>query len=211
MAKAKLYYIHDPMCSWCWGFAPVWQRVHKHLSDHLSDSVTIQYLLGGLAPDTDEFMSTSMQASIKENWYRIKEEIPGTRFNFEFWQKCKPRRSTYPACRAVIAAGMQRPSLSRNMINAIQQAYYVEAKNPSDIDVLIELAENVGLKRETFISDIKSEACQRQLSDEIRSSRKLGINSFPSLVLRQHDVLTRIPVDYTDSDQLLRTIMSSLK
>ncbi|MEI5495541.1 DsbA family protein, partial [Pseudomonas aeruginosa] len=23
MAKARLLYVMDPMCSWCWGFAPV--------------------------------------------------------------------------------------------------------------------------------------------------------------------------------------------
>jgi hypothetical protein len=34
---------------------------------------------------------------------RIERSVPGTKFNFEFWSRCRPRRATYPACRAVIA------------------------------------------------------------------------------------------------------------
>ena len=44
--QATLYYVHDPMCSWCWGFAPVWQEVRERLTD---SPVQVKYLLGGLA------------------------------------------------------------------------------------------------------------------------------------------------------------------
>ncbi|MEF1187337.1 DsbA family protein, partial [Vibrio sinaloensis] len=27
MTKAKLYYVYDPMCSWCWGYKPTWRAV----------------------------------------------------------------------------------------------------------------------------------------------------------------------------------------
>ena len=45
----------------------------------------------------------------KSNWKRIQEVIPGTKFNYDFWTLCEPKRSTYPSCRAVICAKNQNP------------------------------------------------------------------------------------------------------
>ena len=165
---ATLYYIHDPMCSWCWGFRPVWDQVQ----DELQDKVHIQYVLGGLAPDTDQPMPADMQVSIRSNWQRIQREIPGTEFNYDFWTICQPRRSTYPSCRAVIAGKMQQPLLEKELILAIQQAYYLDAKNPSDDDVLLKLAGDTGLNTDTFLRDYKSSRCRNALAKELLLARK---------------------------------------
>ena len=109
---STLIYVHDPMCSWCWSFSPVWRAVKKGLDDNIE----IQYLLGGLAPDSHEPMPKDMQQSIRSTWQRIQQEVPGTEFNFDFWEKCQPRRSTYPACRAIIACRKQQPNLEEDML-----------------------------------------------------------------------------------------------
>ena len=169
------------MCSWCWGFRPVWTQVQLALAD----KVDIQYILGGLAPDTDQPMPESMQQTISETWKRIQAEIPGTEFNFDFWSRCSPRRSTYPACRAIIASRMQRPELEGEMLKAIQHAYYLQAKNPSELSVLVSLAEQLGLDTQQFSDDMQSEVCQDVLLKEIELCRDIGVHSFPSLVLKQ--------------------------
>jgi len=55
---AVLYYIHDPMCSWCWAFRPVWSAVQAQLPE----SLQVKYLLGGLAPDSALPMEAATQA-----------------------------------------------------------------------------------------------------------------------------------------------------
>ena len=92
-------------------------------------------MLGGLAKDSDEPMPTQTRSYVIENWRRIEQTVPGTVFNYDFWQSCQPRRSTYPACRAVIAARQQgdpADKLDRAMAEAIQDAYYRRARNLSD-------------------------------------------------------------------------------
>jgi len=64
-----LYYIHDPMCSWCWGFKPVW----KALQLHLPDSIQVEYVVGGLAPDSSIPMPVEQQAMIKAHWHAIEK------------------------------------------------------------------------------------------------------------------------------------------
>ncbi len=198
-----LYYVHDPMCSWCWGFRPVWTQVQQALNG----IVNIQYVLGGLAPDTDQPMPENMQRSIRDSWQKIQQEIPGIEFNYDFWSVCKPRRSTYPACRAVIASKMQLPQAEKEMILAIQQAYYLDAKNPSDDDVLIQLADDIGLNTDTFVSDFKSSTCRNELEREMLLTRNLHVSSFPSLVLSQAGKDTTIHIDYNNSDEIIKQIL----
>jgi putative protein-disulfide isomerase len=203
---ATLYYIHDPMCSWCWGFRPVWNQVQ----DELQDKLHIQYVLGGLAPDTDQPMPANMQVSIRSNWQRIQREIPATEFNYDFWTICQPRRSTYPSCRAVIACKMQQPLLEKDMILAIQQAYYLDARNPSDENVLIQLADDIGLNIDSFVCDFNSKTCNKELERELLLARKLYASSFPALVLSQGSTDNAIHIDYNNSENIIEQIFKKL-
>ena len=196
---ATLYYIHDPMCSWCWGFASVWKQMRSQIYTHLQDQLTISHVLGGLAPDTDQLMPGKMQNIIRNHWRKIQQQIPGTVFNYDFWKQCQPRRSSYPACRAIIACGMQQAELKNQMIIAIQHAYYLEAKNPSDEKVLISLAEKLGLDVRAFVRDLNGNECNKKLENEILLSEKLGATSFPTLILSRNNSRNKIPIDYLSS------------
>lgn len=201
-----LYYVHDPMCSWCWGFRPVWEAVQQALSGNVS----IQYVLGGLAPDTQQAMPETMQRTIQETWRRIQQEIPGTVFNYDFWTDCQPRRSTYAACRAVIAAGFQGEHYEQMMLLAIQQAYYLQAKNPSDEKQLIQLSADIGLDVKQFEDELYSRSCEKALNSELQFASRLGVSSFPSLVLSRNEANTLININYTSSDLIVSEVLECL-
>ena len=205
--NTKLIYVHDPMCSWCWGFADTYQQ----LVEQLPDEVEVKRLLGGLAPDTDQPMPESMQQMLQQTWQRIEQTIPGTHFNFDFWTQCEPRRATYPACRAVIAAREQGEQYDTMMTGAIQQAYYQQAKNPSDNKTLIELADGLGLDKNRFEQVLVARETQQQLLDEIATAREMGMDSFPSLLLDHHGRLEPVLVNYTDADAMIKQIESSFQ
>ncbi|GAA0421374.1 DsbA family protein [Cocleimonas flava] len=197
-----LYYVHDPMCSWCWGFSPTWSKIRTQLPDNIE----VKYLLGGLAPDSDEPMPEQMQEAIAGYWKRIQQHIPGTEFNFDFWQECEPRRSTYPSCRAVIAARKQKPEIEREMIDAIQKAYYLNAKNPSNDETLIDIAESLGLDKEAFSADLNSAKTQQQLEEEMTFARQIGAQGFPSMMLEIEGRYEYLPLDYNDSSKTLELL-----
>ena len=203
----QLIYVHDPMCSWCWGFRPAFER----LCAQLPAQIQVRWLLGGLARDSDEPMPSEMQARLQETWRCIQQRIPGTRFNFAFWHECQPRRSTWPACRAVIAARSLDASLQGPMVLAIQHAYYLEARNPSDADTLIALAEQLGLPGGRFARLLERPDTQAALLAEIARARQLGAGSFPSLRLQTGRGHWPVPVDYTDADAMLATIQTLLE
>ena len=202
----RLIYVHDPMCSWCWGFRPNFLA----LCEQLPEQVAVSRLLGGLAPDSDKAMPAQLQSKLQDTWRRIQTSIPDTRFNFDFWDKCRPRRSTWPACRAVIAVRTLEPALESDMILAIQQAYYLEARNPSDTNTLVSLAEDLGLDKTGFEGLLDAPDTRDALQREISQAQQMGVDSFPSLRLQIGGSIWPVPVDYTRSGPMLDTIRALL-
>jgi putative protein-disulfide isomerase len=197
-----LYYVHDPMCSWCWAFVPTWTKIKEALADRLE----VRYVLGGLAPDSAQIMPKDMQTTISGSWKNIETRVPGTQFNFDFWTKCEPKRSTYPSCRAVIAARKQKPEIEREMILAIQKGYYLEARNPSDADMLIQLSGELGLDPIQFATDLASEETNKALHEEMSFGQSIGAQGFPSLVLKTPEGYGYIPLDYNDPSVVLNQL-----
>ena len=175
------------MCSWCWGFRPTWLALQKHLPENIQ----VETVLGGLAPDNDQPMPQIMRAMLQDTWRKIHDEL-GTEFNFDFWSQNIPRRSTYPACRAVIAASLQDSELE--MIDAIQQAYYLRALNPSDDSILLQVAEEMGLDTEKFKWALNSKETQSSLNKQISLAKNAMVQGYPSLVL-QYSVLSEQGVE----------------
>lgn len=204
MDLKTLYYIHDPMCSWCWGFEKTWEQVKKALPD----DINIQHVLGGLAPDSSEIMSNEMREYIQKNWQKIEMTIPGTKFNHDFWKNYQPKRSTYPACRAVIAIREQNPQLEVKMTQLIQQSYYLDAQNPSETNTLIALADQLDIDIKNFGKNLNSEKTQLLLLEDIALMHSLGVNSFPSLVLKTKSTLKPISIDYNNANTIISQILA---
>jgi putative protein-disulfide isomerase len=196
-----LFHVHDPMCSWCWGYRRTWDQ----LRENLPDGITLVNLVGGLAADTSEPMPQDMQHTIAGYWRQVHEQT-GAQFNFDFWDHCQPRRSTYPACRAVLAAKNQGGEQA--MIDAIQQAYYLRAMNPSDNETLITLAAEAGLDAARFESDLLDPQTEHALQADFALRRRLGVYSFPSLVLQCQGALHPLAINYLDYRPTLSKIES---
>jgi putative protein-disulfide isomerase len=206
VTNASLIYVHDPMCSWCFGFSKTLTTV----LDQLPNGIKVKRLLGGLAPDSNELMPEATRNMVRQNWQRIEQAIPGVHFNYDFWDNCEPRRATYPACRAVIAARQQGETFDAVMTDQIQQAYYQQARNPSNDSTLIELAVEIGLDQEPFCHDLTSNETEQILLQEINQSRSLGVNGFPSLVMECNGRYELVHTNYTDADLMLNQINAIL-
>ena len=194
-----LYYVHDPMCSWCYAFKSTLDELKKHLSSN----VKLVYVVGGLAPHSDEIMPKDMQEKIQSIWYEI-EKVTGTKFNHDFWTKCQARRSTYKACQATMLA--RDENKENEMIDAIQEAYYLKAQNPSDASILIELAKNIGMDEKKFEEDLKGQKIEEDLQNELNFRRSLYVKAFPSLILKYKKELYPINIKYNDHKSMLEQI-----
>jgi putative protein-disulfide isomerase len=187
------------MCSWCYGFSPTWKKI----LDNLPSNVKVVYVQGGLAPISNDPMPNDMQEMLQGIWKQINQTV-GTKFNFDFWTKCKPRRSTYLSCQAAIAGRLQGKEYE--IISAIQEQYYLNAKNPSDRDTLEDAANMIGLDMDKFSIDLESDLVLSTLEEDFKLRGKIKVNSFPSLVLKYKNNYFPIKIEYNNHESMLHHI-----
>jgi putative protein-disulfide isomerase len=200
--KNILYYIHDPMCSWCYAFTSVLTKLRQQLPT----TIHFQTVLGGLAPDTTEVMPEETQKMVQQAWRNIEQKCPEIQFNFDFWHQTTPIRSTYPACRALLAAKQQGVEFEHKMLKGIQTAYYQKAQNPALDQTLFAIAQQIGLQVFYFKQDYSSAVIEQQLQAELQLTQKLKVSSFPSLRLKLGTCIWPLTIDYHDEHIILAEI-----
>ena len=199
---AKLLYVVDPMCSWCWGFTEVRAQVSEEFPE-----LEWQLVMGGLAPDSDEPMDEATKSYVQEAWRAVAART-GAEFNHAFWTECAPRRSTYPSCRAVIVAG--ESGKAEEMLAAIQRAYYQEARNPSDTETLTALAADIGLDPAAFEAALDSPETQTQLTEDFALRSAIGAYSFPSVGLLDGDQAQPLTTGWCEASVLTAALREAL-
>ena len=151
-------------------------------------------------------LDTKTKTYIQSAWRSVADRT-GAKFNHQFWVVCQPRRSTYPACRAVIAASLQLDGSRERYYEALQRAYFLNARNPSDHETLVALAKEIGLDPVQFQEDLGSPAVQQSFRKELNQVNSLGVSGFPTVVWHQLDptdgnCLEVLSSGHTDVDTL---------
>jgi putative protein-disulfide isomerase len=90
---------------------------------------------------------------------------------------------------------------------ALQRAYFLDARNPSDYETLIALANETGLDPVQFQEDLDSSVVQQTFTEELNQVRSLGVSGFPTVIWHQQDTtdgncLEVLSTGYTDADTL---------
>lgn len=183
MIQHELMYFSDPMCSWCYGFGPVIEKLQQSYAAQMP----LQLILGGLRPDEDRPLPEKMSAEIAHHWEAVHEST-GREFDFSFFEK-HPNfvYNTAPACRAVVAAGRGDAPRPMQFQHALQRRFYGKAEDPTSLDTFASVAEEIGQDpahfRETY-ADPETESITR---NNFAMARAFGINGYPTLVLHERD------------------------
>ena len=69
-----------------------------------------------------------------------------------------------------------------------------------DNDVLIDLANDIGLDVARFEADLLSEELNQQFMQELEFARSIGGNSFPSLFVATEQGIVELQVDYQSAE-----------
>ena len=203
--ESVLIYVHDPMCSWCYGFRPTW----KALKAQLPDNLPVVSLLGGLAADSDVPMPEDMVEYLKRTWDRIQSTC-GVTFNHTYWEQTPPPpRTTYISCRAVIAAE-RIAGRGEAFGERIQDAYYTEARNVWDFDTLCDLAEAFGFRRDSFAEALASDDVRAVHEEQRQLAERLQVDGYPSVLLVHRGEAFPIAVRHQGADAMLADITDLL-
>ena len=176
MAATRLLYVMDPMCSWCWGFAPVVEALTEQAA---RVGVALELRLGGLRRATGMALDSQLRQTILEHWQAVAETT-GQAFRFEGAMPPGFVYDTEPACRALVAARALDATALPALLKGIQQAFYAEGRDVTRSAELRALAEAAGLPRQAFAEAF--DAAQAATAADFAWVDGLGISGFPTLL-----------------------------
>lgn len=194
---ARLVYVMDPMCSWCWGFAPVVRALAEQAA---AAGVGLDLVVGGLRSEQDKLDAAGRERIL--GYWRAVQDRTGQAFNLDAGLPPGLVYDTEPACRALVAARQLAPGKVMALAEAIQHAFYVQGQDVTQAGLLRSLAGQAGLEPEPFAACFDLQATHEATEADIRWARNLGIAGFPTLLARRDGLHALLANGYQPLEQL---------
>jgi putative protein-disulfide isomerase len=172
-----LIYFADPMCSWCYGFSPVVSAIRREFGR----SLAIRLVMGGLRPGTEEPMTTEAKTEIARHWTHVAEAT-GLPFDPAALGREGFVYDTDPAARAVVWMRRQDSEKALALLARLHQAFYAEAQDVTDPQVLARLVAEAGQDGAAFLAEFETEALKHETWADYGVSQRAGVTGFPTLV-----------------------------
>ena len=197
MNKLKITVFADPVCTWCWGSAPVLRA----LEYRMGENVDIEYVMCGMIEDIRTFSNRRLE---------IGGDIPLSNRNMmKAWQEAstihgmpvlergmhlfsEEHPSTFPQNLAYITAklcceeeGKSSCNIRRanRYLRRVQEATAVEGMLTSHNNILVDLAAVEGFNTEEFARTLESDAAKKAFSADREQAREYDVKSFPTFLL----------------------------
>jgi predicted DsbA family dithiol-disulfide isomerase len=181
VAPARIVVATDPICSRCWAMEPALRRLRYHHGQRVS--VTRAY--GGLLPRWAHFhdreVGIRVPGDVVSHWTAVARHH-GQPIDPSVW-RTDPLASSYPPTIALHVVRHLAPALEEPFLRRLRHALVLEARNVSREEVLIACAADVGVDWETFAAAYQAGAGALPFSHELMTLRRLGVDSFPTLLV----------------------------
>jgi len=194
------------MCSWCWGFAPVLEKIKSSYSDQLQ----IALILGGLRPGTKQPIEEGARQEILHHWHEVHKRS-GQPFLFEGAMPEGFVYDTEPPSRAVVTLGELDPHSVLTYFKKIQAAFYAEQIDVTREDVLIELLTGFDVDRVKFQALFESDAMRDRTLAHFQRTRQSGVRGFPTAILQKDKEFSLLTHGYQSYEVLEPQINAWLK
>jgi putative protein-disulfide isomerase len=190
----SLIYIGDPMCSWCYGFAP---EVDRLLADH--KDLKLILIMGGLRINGTEKMS-DLNSFLKTHWEEVAHRS-GRVFDYRILES-DFNYDTARASRAVVTSAMIAPDKAWMYFKMFQDAFYAEGQNPLSEDTFADIAEKCGIERQKFLAVFRQKDTEDALLKQLNLTSKMGVSGFPTLLFQRSGKISMLSIGYSGYSML---------
>ncbi|MGQ7958628.1 DsbA family protein [Pseudomonas sp. SP16.1] len=194
---SRLLYVMDPMCSWCWGFAPVVEVLAEQAA---AAGVPLQLVAGGLRRDR---VAVDAAARVRYlGYWQAVNASTGQLFDFERGLPEGLVYDTEPPCRALVTARSLDAASAWRLLKLIQQAFYTEGVDVTQAGALVQLAERAGIPRIEFAEAFDSQTMREATAADFTWVQDLGIAGFPTLLAERDGQLALLTNGYQPLEAL---------
>ncbi len=179
--KVTLLYFTDPICSACWAIEPELKKFKLEYGDY----VDIKYKMGGLLPKWEGFSDggngISKPSDVAGHWDEVgaytKMSIDG-----DVWLE-DPLASSYPPSIAFKAVQKQGEELALDFLRRIREMVFLEKKNITKHEYLVEAVQKVNGDTAQFLADYKNDKTTQSFYADLKESGEMGVRGFPTFIL----------------------------
>ncbi|HEY9066660.1 MAG TPA: DsbA family protein [Burkholderiaceae bacterium] len=183
--SARLHYIHDPLCGWCYAAAPLVKAAREVLE-------VVAHAGGMLAGVRRRSITDEWRDHVMPHDRRIAQ-LSGQPFGAAYFDGLLRDRTAVmdsaPPTTAVLTAE-HLGGRGLDLLARLQTAHYVEGRRIADRDVLVALAVEIGLERDAFdaaFDRLRGAPTEAHFADSGRLLRRVGGQGFPTFALETSD------------------------
>ncbi len=172
----KLLYFTDPICSSCWGIEPQLKKLKLEYGDHFE----MEYRMGGLLKSWSSYGGSDVRnpGDVATHWDEASAfyEMP---INGDVWKE-DPLASSYPPSIAFKAAQLQDPVKAEKFLRRIREMVFVEKKNITYWENLLQAAQEAELEIVQFRKDYHGRAMEL-FNEDLEMTMKWNVRGFPTI------------------------------
>ncbi|MFE5872388.1 DsbA family protein [Streptomyces roseifaciens] len=202
-ARHRLTYAFDAYCGWCYGFGPT----IREFAEANADRIELTVLSGGLFTGP-RAQPVSAYPYIPQADARIGE-LTGAVFGPGYAKAFADGTAVLDsaaAATALAALREQAPERTLEFAGALQRAWYVDGRSLSDPETVRAVASGLGVDAGAAAAVFADPATRRAAEAEFREVRRLGVDSFPTLLLHTPGGLRRLGGPTTSARGLTRAL-----
>lgn len=188
----KIDFVSDIACPWCAVGLNSLERALERIGKDIPVEVHMQPFelnpdMQSEGVDATEYLSKKYglsAAQLDANQANIRQR--GAEVGFTFGERSRVW-NTFDAHRLLYWAGLK--GKQRELKHALLRAYHGEGRNPGALDVLLDLAEEVGLE----VAEARTVITSGAYADDVRQAELLwqqsGITAVPSVIINERHLI----------------------
>lgn len=204
MEKAKVIYVYDPMCGWCYGFSPVIKEVeneykHKFNFEIISGGMVVGDREGPIGNFADYILSA----------YKRVENTTGIKFGEPYLELLKKKNYFSSSVKPSIALSYikdTRPEIAISFAHDMQRLFYFDGKLLHENESYLPLIEKYKLDNAAFFDALVSEKYKMKALEDFNTAKQLGVSGFPTVLLFKNGKYQILSSGYTSKKELIKSL-----
>ncbi len=210
-ADWELVYVGDPMCSACWGVAPMVSKLPAWTAEQ---GAKFSILAGGLRPGAGDPWDEKFRSFLRQHWTDVAAHS-GQPFELGLMDRDHFNYDTEPSARAVVVVRAMLGDADSNaeqltgFFQDLQYRFYVLNEDPGELEFYKEPVAKLELDFAEFSRRFNTYEAKSETREEFLLNRSWGVRGFPSFVLKRGVQVEILGSGYLSVEELSSRVAAS--
>ena len=200
MTKDTIYYVYDPLCSWCYGFSPVIKKIKSAYKDQFD----FQVISGGMQSGERNQPVSAIRDYLKGAYKNVTERT-GVEFGEKFMDVLEDgirMLDSIPPSIALSIVKDLKPEEALSFAATIQEAIYFDGIDWNTVEAYIPYLKAYDIDTDEFKRNFEDPIYKEKTLEDFKLAANFGVTGFPSVILKKDEKYYLLAQGYVPFEQL---------